>query len=134
VHSSADRAHIWSFTEDVAGMPVGARDDPRAWGRALHLPSNEPRSQRPIIGDTRQAAGSGSVRVSAIPSVAIYGMGLVWPLMRELHETECEFRYDFIMDSSAARATFCLEPTPWDEIVAASLQEPDGHRPARASR
>ncbi len=44
-------------------------------------------------------------------------MGLVWPLMRELRETEYQFRDDFIMDSSAAQATFGLKPTPWEEIV-----------------
>jgi nucleoside-diphosphate-sugar epimerase len=133
VLGSADRAHTWSFTEDVAGMLVVAGDDPRAWGRAWHVPSNEPRSQRQVIEDFAAAAGSGPVRVSAIPSAAIYAMGLVWPLMRELRETEYQFRYDFIMDSCAARATFCLEPTPWDEIIAAAVQEPAGHLPARVS-
>ena len=50
------------------------------------------------------------------------GMGLVWPLMRELRETEYQFRDDFVMDSSAAQATFGLKPTPWEEIVAATVR------------
>lgn len=50
------------------------------------------------------------------------GMGLVWPLMRELRETEYQFRDGFIMDSSAAQATFGLKPTPWEEIVAATVR------------
>jgi hypothetical protein len=62
------------------------------------------------------------VRVGTIPSAVTYGMGLVWPLMRELRETEYQFREDFIMDSSAAQATFGLEPTPWDEVVAATVR------------
>ncbi len=101
-------------------MLVVAGTDPRAWGRAWQVPSNEPLSQRQVIGDFAQAAGvsrSGQVRVGTIPPVLLHGMGLLWPLMRELRETEYQFRDDFIMDSSAAQATFGLKPTPWEEIV-----------------
>ena len=45
------------------------------------------------------------------------GMGLVWPLRRELRETEYQFRDDFVMDSSAAQTAFGLKPTAWEEIV-----------------
>ena len=114
----AGRPHTWSFTDDVARMLVTAGTDPRAWGRAWHVPSNEPRSQRQVIDDLARAAGVGHVRVGEIPSVVLRGMGLVWPLMRELRETEYQFRDDFVMDSSAAQATFGLKPTPWEEIVA----------------
>ena len=52
------------------------------------------------------------------PRSLMHGMGLAWPLMRELRETEYQFRDDFVMDSSAAQAAFGLKPTPWEEIVA----------------
>jgi len=117
----ADRLHTWSFTEDVAGMLVVAGADPDAWGRAWHVPSNEPRTQRSVIDDLSAVAGVGQVRVSAVPSVVLAGMGLVWPLMRELRETEYQFRDDFVMDSSAAQATFGLKPTAWEEIVAVTV-------------
>ena len=118
----ADRAHTWSFTEDVAQMLVVAGTDPRAWGRAWHVPSNEPRSQRQAIDDFAQAAGVGGVRVGTLPPVLMRGLGLVWPLMRELRETEYQFRDDFVMDSSAAQATFGLKPTPWEQIVAVTVR------------
>jgi nucleoside-diphosphate-sugar epimerase len=117
----ADRPHTWSFTDDVARMLVTAGTDPGAWGRAWHVPSHEPLSQRQVIGDFARAAGVGQVRVSEIPSVVLRGMGLVWPLMRELHETEYQFREDFVMDSSAAQAAFGLKPAPWEEIVAVTV-------------
>ena len=120
----ADRPRTWSYTEDVAGMTVVAGHDPRAWGRAWHVPSNEPRSQRQVIEDFAAAAGAGPVRIRAIPSAAVQAMGLAWPLMRELRETEYQFRDDFIMDSSAAQETFRLTPTPWDEVVEATLGAP----------
>ena len=117
----ADRPHTWSFTDDVARMLVIAGTDPRAWGRAWHVPSNEPLSQRQVIDDFARAAGVGQVRVGEIPSVVLRGMGLVSPLMRELRETEYQFRDDFVMDSSAAQAAFGLKPAPWEEIVAVTV-------------
>jgi nucleoside-diphosphate-sugar epimerase len=118
----ADRPHTWSFTEDVARMLVVAGSDPRAWGRAWHVPSDEPLSQRQVIADFARAAGVGQVRVGTLPPVLLRGMGLVWPLMRELRETEYQFRDDFIMDSSAAQATFGLKPTPWEEIAEVTVR------------
>jgi len=117
----ADRPHTWSFTEDVARMLAVAGTDPRAWGRAWHVPSNEPLSQRQVIDDFAQAAQV-QVRVGTLSPVLMRGMGLLWPLMRELRETEYQFRDDFIMDSSAAQATFGLKPTPWEEVVAVTVR------------
>ena len=117
----ADRPHTWSFTGDVARMLVTAGTDPGAWGRAWHVPSNEPRSQRQVIDDFARAAGVGQVRVGEIPSVVLGGMGLFSPLLREVRETEYQFRDDFVMDSSAAQAAFGLKPAPWEEIVAVTV-------------
>jgi nucleoside-diphosphate-sugar epimerase len=117
----AGRPHTWSFTGDVARMLVTAGTDPGAWGRAWHVPSNEPCSQRQVIDDFARAAGVGQVRVSEIPSVVLGGMGLFSPLLREVRETEYQFRDDFVMDSSAAQAAFGLKPAPWEEIVAVTV-------------
>ena len=117
----AGRPHTWSFTGDVARMLVTAGTDPGAWGRAWHVPSNEPRSQRQVVDDFARAAGVGQVRVGEIPSVVLGGMGLFSPLLREVRETEYQFRDDFVMDSSAAQAAFGLKPAPWEEIVAVTV-------------
>jgi nucleoside-diphosphate-sugar epimerase len=133
----ADRPHTWSFTDDVARMLVGAGTDPRAWGRAWHVPSNEPRTQRDVIGDFAQAAGIsavagiGQVRVRTLPPMLLHGMGVVSPLMRELRETEYQFRDDFIMDSAAAQATFGLKPAPWEKVVAGTVRPVAGGRASR---
>jgi nucleoside-diphosphate-sugar epimerase len=120
----ADQPHTWSFTGDAARMLVVAGTDARAWGRVWHVPSNEPRSQREAVNDLALAAGAGSgrVRVGTVPSVLLRGIGLVSPLMRELRETEYQFREAFVMDSSAAQAAFGLKPTPWDEVVAVTVK------------
>jgi nucleoside-diphosphate-sugar epimerase len=117
----ADQLHTWSFIEDVAATLVLAGRNPKAWGRAWHVPSNEPRTQRAVIDDLARAAGVGPVRVRSIPTAVLAGMGAFWPLMRELRETEYQFREDFVMDSSAAQRTFGLKPAPWDEIIASTV-------------
>ena len=117
-----DRLHTWSFTEDVARMLVVTGSDPRAWGRAWHAPSGPPRSQSIVGEDLARAAGLGSPRLAALPSTLLAGLGLVSPLMRELREVEYQFRDDFVMDSSAAAETFGLQPTPWKEVISATLR------------
>ncbi|HJY95615.1 MAG TPA: NAD-dependent epimerase, partial [Streptosporangiaceae bacterium] len=68
---------------------------------------------REVIEAMARAAGAGPVRVGTIPPAVLAGMGLVWPLMRELRETDYQLRGDFVMDSSAAQGTFGLKPMPW---------------------
>jgi nucleoside-diphosphate-sugar epimerase len=112
-----DRLHTWSYTGDVAGLAVVASSDPKAWGRAWHAPSGPPRTQRAAIDDLARAAGRAPVPVRALPAVVIRAAGLFSPLMRELAETRYQFAEDFVMDSTAARQTFGLEPAPWDQVL-----------------
>lgn len=117
----ADRLHTWSFTDDVVAMAVLAGADSRAWGRAWHVPSAEPRTQRQAVDDIARAAGVKPVPVRSLPGVVLYGLGVMSPLMRELRETEYQFSEDFVLDSTAARQAFGLDPTPWDCVLTATL-------------
>jgi nucleoside-diphosphate-sugar epimerase len=117
-----DRLHTWTFTGDVARMAVIAGRDQRAWGRAWHTPSGPARTQREAVGDLARMAGAGPVPVRAIPAAAMRSAGLFSPLLRELAETRYQFSEDFVMDSSAAQRVFGLEPTPWDNVLAAVLR------------
>ncbi len=117
-----DRPHTWSFTGDVARMAVVAGSDGRAWGRAWHTPSGPPRTQREAIDDLASAAGRAPVPVRAVPTVVMRAAGVFSPLMRELAETWHQFAEDFVMDSTAARQTFGLEPTPWDQVLGETLR------------
>lgn len=117
-----DKAHTWTYTGDVARMAVLAGSDPSAWGRAWHVPSGAPLTQREAVDAIARVAGLGAVPVRALPSAVLRAAGLASPLLRELRETEYQFSQDFVMDSSAARKAFGLEPTPWDEVAAATLR------------
>jgi nucleoside-diphosphate-sugar epimerase len=122
VIGSADQPHTWTATQDVARLLVVAAADERAWGRAWHVPSNPPRTQREAVGDLARVAGLPPVPVSTAPTVALTVLGLVNPTIRELKETLYQFQQPFVLDSSAAQHTFGLQPTPWDEVLAATLR------------
>lgn len=118
VMRSADSAHTWTATRDVARLLVTVAQDERAWGRPWHVPSNPPRTQREAVGDLCHVAGVDPVKVREYPRLLIAGMGLFNPLMREFSEVAHQFEGPFILDSTAARRTFNLDPTPWDDLLA----------------
>jgi nucleoside-diphosphate-sugar epimerase len=133
----ADQPQPQTCTADVAAMAVLAGRDERAWGRAWHVPSGPPKTQREAIDDIARAAGHSvdrnaslnPVRVREVSPVLLRAAGLVSPLMRELAETLYQFREAFVMDSGIAQRTFGLAPTGWDAIVASVLRwyrRPDG--------
>jgi nucleoside-diphosphate-sugar epimerase len=117
-----DRLHTWSYTGDVARLAVVAGADPRAWGRAWHVPSGQPRTQRDAIDDLARVAGLRPVPVRAVPPLVLRAAGVFSPLMRELSETQYQFGADFVMDSSAAQRTFGLDPAPWDDVLTEVLR------------
>jgi nucleoside-diphosphate-sugar epimerase len=118
VLKSADTAHTWTATKDVARLLVTIAVDERAWGRPWHVPSNPPRTQREAVGDLCRIAGVRPVKVREYPSLLLRGMGLFNPQIRELPEVAYQIENPFILDSTAAQATFDLAPTPWDDVLA----------------
>lgn len=112
-----DQPHTWTSPADVARLLAVVGRDERAWGRAWHVPSNPPRSQRQVIDDLADAADVSRVKVSRLPDALLRAVGVVNPMFREFGETAYQFSRPFILDDSAARATFGLQPTAWPEIL-----------------
>jgi nucleoside-diphosphate-sugar epimerase len=121
VLSSADSLHTWTYVDDVARLLATAGTDERAWGRPWHVPSNPPRTQREAVDDLARAAGASPVKVAEVPSVLLRAMGLFNPVIRELPEVAYQLQQPFVMDSSAAQDTFGSQPTPWHEVLAATV-------------
>jgi nucleoside-diphosphate-sugar epimerase len=118
VVGSADAPHTWTYTGDVARLSVTVATDPRAWGRAWHVPSSATRTQREAIDDLARVAGVAPVPVGTLPRPMLAAAGLFSPTVRELKETLYQFDRPFVLDDSAAREAFGLEPTPWDDVLA----------------
>jgi nucleoside-diphosphate-sugar epimerase len=121
VIGSADALHTWTYTLDVAQLLVKVGDDERAWGRAWHVPSNPPRSQRQAIRDLARAAGLAAPSVTELPPAVLRAIGLVKPTVRELGEIAYQLKEPFILDSTASQQTFGLAPTPWPDVLTATL-------------
>jgi nucleoside-diphosphate-sugar epimerase len=109
--------HSWTATQDVARTLIRVAADERGWGRAWHVPSNEPRTLREVVADLCAAAGVRPVEVKRVPAVVRRGGRLVVPFFRELPEVMHQHERPWVLDSSAAQATFGLEPTPWPQVL-----------------
>jgi nucleoside-diphosphate-sugar epimerase len=112
-----DQPHTWTAPIDVARTLITVAADPRGWGRAWHVPSNEPRTQREAVEDLASAAGVDPVKVTVVPGAVMWTMGLFVPLIRELKETDYQRTRPYLLDDSAARTTFGIQPTPWPQII-----------------
>lgn len=124
VPADLDAPHSWTYAGDVARMLVAVADDEQSWGRVWHTPTPEPVSIRDLA--TRAAELNGMAtppRLSTMPGAMLWLGGLGDPLVREMRETQYQFRKPFVMDSAQAAEHFAMQPTPIEvglkEMIAA---------------
>jgi nucleoside-diphosphate-sugar epimerase len=115
-----DIPHTSSYMPDVVRTMVTIAFDERAWGRPWHVPNAPAATQRRMVEAFATAAGT-TVRVSAVPKVALSAMGLFNPTMRELKETWYQFAEPWTVDSTVTEETFGLRATPVEEGAAATV-------------
>ncbi|SCG51033.1 NAD-dependent epimerase/dehydratase family protein [Micromonospora humi] len=112
-----DAPHTWTYVPDVARTLVAAATEPRAWGRAWHVPSAPAVSMRALAERTAARAGAPAPRLIRMPYPLLWAAGVVNPFARELRETAHQFARPFVLDSTAASDTLGIDPTPLDEVV-----------------
>ncbi|HLN69062.1 MAG TPA: hypothetical protein VK280_17560, partial [Streptosporangiaceae bacterium] len=61
------------------------------------------------------------VAVRSLPKLAVRGLGLVNPMLRELAETYYQFDEPFILDTSKYQAAFGAAGTPLAAAIAATV-------------
>ncbi|MEU4403764.1 NAD-dependent epimerase/dehydratase family protein [Streptosporangium sp. NPDC023963] len=113
--------HSWTYVPDVARTLVAAGEGDRAWGRAWHVPTNEPMSVREVAGRLCALAGVPDPGVKAMPHWLLRAAGLFSPMLGELEELRYQFVRPFVLDSGDSQAALGLAPTPMDEALAATL-------------
>ena len=118
---NADLPHSWTAIDDVARTLVTLGRDDRALGRAWHVPTVAPLSQREMVHRMCELAGVDPVKVSTVPTALVRLAGVFVPVMRELPEVLYQFTAPFIIDSSETTEVFGLEPTPLDETLRLTL-------------
>ncbi|WP_036569092.1 NAD-dependent epimerase/dehydratase family protein [Nocardioides sp. URHA0032] len=115
-----DQPHSFTDVRDMGRALAAVAQVPEAWGRVWHAPTNAPRTQAEAIADVCRAAGREPVAVKGFPRWVLGVMGRFVPVLRELRETEYQFRSPYVLDSSAITRELGLAPTPWDEVCRAT--------------
>ena len=116
-----DAARTWAYLPDVAVTLATLGTDERALGRAWHVPSTAPRSQREALGDLAAAMHVAPVPVSGIPWPVLRAIGLVVPMMAEIVAVRHQFDQPYVIDARETVETFGIEPAPWNEALAATV-------------
>ena len=112
-----NQKHTWTYPLDVARLMQIVANDPKAWGKAWHVPSNLPKTQKELVSELAAAGGVESPNLSSVPNVMWNLLALFNPLMKALKETAYQMERPYIMDESAARETFGMQPTEWRKIL-----------------
>jgi nucleoside-diphosphate-sugar epimerase len=112
-----DQPHAWTSPTDVGRLLVQVATDQRGWGRAWHVPSNPPRTQRQVIESIADVAGVPRPSISQVPNLIVQALGLFNPVLRELGEVAYQMDRPYLLDDRAARETFGMEPTPWGSLL-----------------
>jgi nucleoside-diphosphate-sugar epimerase len=127
-----DRPHTFTDVQDAARTLVAAAADPGSHGRTWHTPSNTPRTQAQALTDVLASVGLPPVPVRSLRGPALAAAALFSPLLRELRDLGYQWDRPYVLDDSAARARFGIEPTPWDEVCRRTAE--NRPRTARAPR
>ena len=117
VLGSIDVKHTWTYPLDVARLMQIIATDSKAWGKAWHVPSNEPKTQKELVNELAAVAGIKNPKLSSVPKVMWNLLGLINPLLKALKETAYQFQRPYILDDSAARKSFGMQPTSWKQIL-----------------
>jgi len=113
--------HSWTYVPDVARALVTAGEGERAWGRAWHVPTNEPMTMREVAERLCALAGIPDPGVGVMPHWLLRAAGTFSPMLGELEELRYQFVRPFVLDSSDFQAAFGIAPTPMDEALAATI-------------
>lgn len=112
-----NQPHTWTSPVDVARLMQIVALDSRAWGKPWHVPSNSPKSQKEAATDLARLGGKTSVKISKVPNSLFWLLGLFNPDIRAAREVAYQMNRPYIMDDSAARRVFGMEPTAWEEVL-----------------
>ena len=121
VFGDPDAPHSWTYLPDIAAALITLATDPRGWGRAWHVPTNPPMSQREVFAALARIAGLAPPLVVTIPSWQLAAARLVVPAVRETDEVAYQFQRPFVIDSTAYETTFGARATPMPDALAATL-------------
>ena len=114
-----DVTHSWTSIRDAAQTLVAVASDQRAWGKAWLAPTPPPLTLRQLAARYAAAIGAPAPKLSEIPYVALWTIGLVVPVVHELRATRYQFARPFVLDATSTERTFGLRPGDLDQALKA---------------
>ena len=117
VLGSIDVKHTWTYPLDVARLMQIIATDSKAWGKAWHVPSNDAKTQKELVSELAAVAGVKDPKLSSVPNVMWNLLAVFNPLMKALKETAYQMQRPYILDDSASRKAFGIQPTEWKQIL-----------------
>ena len=119
VPANLDVPHSVTHTDDVGATLAMLGTDERSLGRAWHVPSAEPVTLRALATRYAEIAGAPPPRLRRMPDAVLRLGGLFNTEARSFREVRYQFEHPWVLDSTAAQATFELRPTPLDDALRA---------------
>jgi nucleoside-diphosphate-sugar epimerase len=132
VAGDPDLPHTYTYVEDIGRALATLGEHEEALGQVWHIPSPETVSTRQFIERIASAAGT-RARVLRVPSLALRGVGLFNPAVRELIEMLYEFDEPFVVDHRKYAQTFGDQATPLDEAIGRTLTWHQRHAATQAA-
>lgn len=118
---SMDVARSFTYVRDFGRALATAGTDERALGKAWHVPSGPPLTQRQLLALLSSQLGY-EVKGRAVGKVLLSLVGLFNPAAREVKEMLYQFVHPFVIDGSAMEHTFGLVPTAMEQRIAETLE------------
>ena len=125
-----DLRHSYTYAPDFARALVELGRHDEAFGRAWHVPTAPAVSTRRFVEIAAGAAGV-PPKMRTLGKLTVRIGGLFIPEAREMVEMAYEFEAPYVLDDSAFRGAFGLEPTPLEESLAADRRLVGGAARAR---
>jgi nucleoside-diphosphate-sugar epimerase len=116
-----DVRHSATHVADFARALILLGDAPTAWGHAWHVPSPPARSPRAVMQDMASRAGVAPPVIRPLPMGMLRAAGLFQPAAAEMVEMVYSCTAPFVIDDTAFRTAFGMQPTPWDAILDETL-------------
>lgn len=111
-----DLPHTFTDVLDAARTLVAAAEDPGAHGQVWHVPSNPPVTQARALTDVLASIGEPPPKISRLRGAGLAAGALAVPFLREMRDMLYQWERPYVLDDSATRARFGIEPTGWDEV------------------
>lgn len=112
-----DVPRSWTSVNDAAKLLIKVAEEPDAWGKAWHVPTNEPITARELLFRFAEINGLKKPKAIQIPYSVIWTAGIFVPMLRELQTTMYQFEAPYIINSSAAINKFGMKPEPIDDAL-----------------